>query len=354
MTAMPLVRYLLAVGLILTVSQPVLAQTVAEELEAAEQAYAEVDFAAVQRLGSSAIVHGEAEPADLARLHVLLGIAGAAMEQKPDEVRKHFVAALALQPDLRLEHTLSPKLRDPYLEAVAFWGTHSERLRLAVNIRAEPVQLSLTLVDPAKLVSYFRIHTRAPHSAEFKSQRFPAGTQVIPLSAKAAHGFEYAVTAEDVFGNTLTMVGTRAAPIAVMERKHESDSLPSKPLPEATPEKLEPRRNYWVPGLLGVAGLGAAGAGGYFHYRREELARQWNGPGCEQFGSTRGEQCAQVDQDRQRAQWLTAGLYAGAGALIIAGTLVLFTYGASHEESSTLSSLVCGAGYLSIACAGRF
>ncbi len=80
-----------------------------------------------------------------------------------------------------------------------------------------------------------------------------------------------------------------------------------------------------------LAGLGvvAAGAGVVFHLEREDRAKEWNGVGCEEPGSSRTEQCAGVDEDRKRAENLAIGLYAGGGALLVSSLVTLLV--APHD-----------------------
>jgi hypothetical protein len=321
------------------------------DLSAAEHAYEEVDFPAVQKLATRALERGTAALDELGRLHVLLGIALAA-QGDAEQAKLEFVAALALQPSLHLDRTLAPKIRGPYLEAQGFWGAHPDRLLLTSQGSAGARTLLLGLVDPAHLVDKLSLRVRAHGSERYASSSLPAlRTQAVEIDESVrSSGYDYTVRASDRFGNTLYELGSDAQPLAIarpdLSRSHAEP-------PVATPPPPGAHRSYWAPALLGIAGLGAAGAGVYFNLRREHFAKEWNGPECEAPGMTRGQQCDSVDSDRQRSQTLAIGLYAGAGALVTTSLIVLLSGHADSQPSR--AGLSCGGGLpWSLGCAGRF
>jgi hypothetical protein len=344
---------------VLLTAQVASAQSVESELAAAERAYSEIDFAAVRRWAESALEYGSATPEQLARLHVLLGIATATAGEDA-LAKQHFIAALAIQPDLRLERTLSPKIRDPYLEAQGYWGTFPERLKLSAEAIDGATSITINLTDPAQLAAEVVVLFRAPGATEYSEIVLPNATaQRARLNEEfREQGFEYRVHACDRFGNLLAVVGTEAEPVqtrgvprAVATPMYSPSEDPLDE-PEAAPTPAGASAgSAWPPVLLGVAGLGAAGVGAYFHVRREVYARQWNGADCERPGSTRGEQCVAVNSARRRAEELALGFYVGAAVALTAGTVFLFTSSASNDSPSALA---CGAGFLSVGCSGHF
>jgi drug/metabolite transporter (DMT)-like permease len=117
-----------------------------------------------------------------------------------------------------------------------------------------------------------------------------------------------------------------------------------------TEETASAEGSYWAPLLLGGVGLGALGVGVYFHAQRENHAQVWNSVGCEHPGSTRGDQCGNVNMRRRHAEQLAVGFYASGAALLTVAGVVLV----SASSEALPSALACGAGFLSVGCSGRF
>ena len=120
-------RFLVLGLLAALVNSPAFAQS--QGLSEAERAYQAVDFPATHAAAKKALEEGGADREQTARLYVLLGISAAALGDT-EEAKTHFVVALAVKPSLKLEKGLSPKVRDPYLEAQGYWAASSDRLAL--------------------------------------------------------------------------------------------------------------------------------------------------------------------------------------------------------------------------------
>ena len=84
-------------------------------LERAEAAYAAVDFETARTESRAALAAGGHEPTDTLRLYTLLGISASALGDE-DAARAAFRRVVALDPALRLDKSLSPKIRSPFLE----------------------------------------------------------------------------------------------------------------------------------------------------------------------------------------------------------------------------------------------
>src|SRR5262249_7485615 len=101
---------LTAFATLLTSAAPLRAEeqpaiTATTGLAAAEQAYQEVDFATMHDRATRALAAGGATHDETARLYVLDGISAAALGQD-DEAKRAFVAALAVDPTLKLDRNL--------------------------------------------------------------------------------------------------------------------------------------------------------------------------------------------------------------------------------------------------------
>jgi hypothetical protein len=331
--------------------QPVITATAG--LAAAEQAYQEVDFATMHEQATRALAAGGATRDETARLYVLDGISAAALGQD-DEAKRAFVAALAVDPTLKLDRNLSPKIRGPYLEAQGYWGAYPERLGLTARVASDGAHLTVEIVDPRHLATKVALHARSGGSAEYAETAADAVHEVrFALPDDARHqGSEYFASLLDANQNVLAELGSegdpRVARAAPQERAPESATAP-----EPSPH----RRSYLLPAVLGGAGLVAAGVGVVFHVQRESAAHEWNGPHCEQPGESRIQQCGDVDSRRSFDQSMAIGAYSAA-ALLLTGSVVTLFVGRSSSEApvgAARAGLVgCGVAGAGLSCAGRF
>jgi len=315
-------------------------------LAAAEAAYQAVDFPTTHEQAANALAVGGATRAQTARLEVLQGLAAAALGNA-DEAKQSFLVALAVDPDLKLDKSLAPKIRGPYLDARGYWGAHSDRLALRAKLSSDLRHIGVELRDPASLVANVECYFRAPGSAEVLRVSVQAAPLVrfSPPARVREGGFEYWLRGVDAHGNALTELGTEADPRAV------------------TPEAVSPNRDVnavparggrslALPIVLSVAGLGATAAGVIFHVQREQAAHEWNGPSCEHPGATRVAQCSEVDTRRARDEHLAIGFYAGGAALLTSSVILLATGRAPEAERA--QSLGCAIAGTAVACRGTF
>jgi hypothetical protein len=332
-------------GFVVTWAAPAFAQSRAA---AAERAYQDVDFPNTHQLAQQALEAGGASRQETARLYVLLGISAAALGNA-EEAKQRFVAALAIDPSLKLEKSLSPKIRDPYLEAQGFWSASSQRLLLVARPAGDEAHLVVRLTDPAALVA--RIELRAGIVGD-DVPRTPtvlerAPVSRFPLPEPIRHGdYEYSVRASDSSGNVLAEYGTDSDPIIVRAATHS-------PSPDYPTHFTPHGQSYLLPVALGLAGLGATAAGVVFHFQRERAAATWNGPSCEAPGQTRLAQCSNVDTRIEHNERLAIGFYAG-GAALLTGSVVALVAGHAATEPQKAGALDCALTGTAVACAGRF
>jgi len=333
---------------------------VRDAVAAAEKAYGEVDFAGVYSTSCPGLSIGNADVEQTVRLHVLCGISAAALG-KDDEAKQHFIVALAIQPDLRLDRDLSPKIRGPYLEAQGRWGSSPERLSvraLGAGLRKE---LSLKVVDPARLASRIEVRFRDPGQSIYKPmilETKPLLT-IVPTMAQKQSGFEYYARLVDEHNNALIELGSEAEPLEFSAVRPVLAATPSVPSAEGSKDNpTNPKRSYWLPLTLTLGGVASTAVGVYFNVRREDSAHQWNGAACEQPGQTRIQQCSSVNSDRVHAERAAIGFYAGGAALLVGGVTTWLLSGSSEKRDShaqsTFSKLNCGVLPASIECEGSF
>lgn len=332
----------------LLIASPAFAQTRAAA--DAERAYQEVDFPNTHVLAQRALEEGGSGREQTARLYVLLGISSAA-QGNTDEAKQDFIVALAVNPELKLDKSISPKFRDPYLEAQGYWAASSERLALGAKPGRDADHLIVRLVDPASLVAKVELQLAARGVSPRPSYEIvpaPATRFAIPAAARG-HDYEYALRAVDRYGNVLIEQGSDADPLL----GHATTAAPIQAPPGSAPNATQ--RSYFLPITLGVAGLGAAAVGVVFHAKREQAAHDWNGPGCENPGQTRLAQCHDIDHRRQTNERLAIGFYAAGGALLT-GSLIALIAGRPHAETEKTTAGLRGCSFdgTGLSCDGRF
>ena len=332
-------------GLLFTA--PAFAQS--QALAEAERAYQSVDFPAAHALAKKALDAGGANREQTARLYVLLGISAAA-QGDAEEAKADFVVALAVKPSLKLDKGLSPKIRDPYLEAQGYWGASSEHLALTAKPGSDQERLIIQLSDPASLVSKIELRIARAGTSPRPSFELPAAptTRFTLPAALSGQSYEYTLRALDRSGNVLAERGSDADPELVHTSPLTRPSESSPPLPAAHGP------SYLLPATLGVAGLGAVAAGIVFQVKRERAAQDWNSSSCEQPGQTRIEQCLSVDDSRQKYEHLAIGFYAAGGALLT-GSLIALVVGRPAANSTLRAGLHgCSFAGSGVSCDGRF
>ncbi len=323
-------------------------------LAAAEQAYQEVDFATMHDQATRALAAGGATRDETARLYVLDGISAAALGEDA-EAKRAFVAALAIDPSLKLDRNLSPKIRGPYLEAQGYWGAYPERLGLTARVAADGAHLTVDIVDPGHLLTNVALHVRAAGGSDYAVTSADAAHVVrFALPDDAAHrSYEYFASALDANRNVLAELGSDGDP--QLARPAPGQRAVEKAAEAPTPAAH--RRSYLLPAVSGGAGLVALGVGIVFHVDRESAAAEWNGPHCEQPGSTRIQQCGDVDRRRAFDQGMAIGAYSAA-AILLTGSVITYFVGKSAAETpgkTAHAGLVgCGLAGAGLSCAGRF
>lgn len=317
-------------------------------LSEAEAAYQAVDFPATHSAADRALKAGGATREQTARLYVLLGISAAA-QGNTEEAKQDYIAALAVNPTLKLDKDLSPKIRDPYLEAQGYWSASAERLSLSAKPASDPEHLIVSLADPASLVARVELRIEAPGVLPRDSFRLePAPTTRFTLPAGlSARGYEYATRALDKNGNVLAEFGSDSDPRTVR-------GTWVAPASDVALPNTRGERSYLLPVALGIAGMGAAAAGVVFHVKREQAAHEWNGSRCETPGLTRLQSCPSVDSRRQTDQHLAIGFYAAGGALLTGSLITLIVGRPSEAPANRAGLLGCNLVGTALTCDGRF
>ncbi len=225
----------------------------------AEEAYLEVDFERTLDLGRQAIASGRLDPARLARVYELMGVAHAASGDE-EASREAYKKMLALRPDAQVDTNLAPRLRSPFMEARGYWATRSERLEVDVVLARAERGLRVQLIDPLGMASGVVVRTRVAGEMRPLDERvFDAARELLaPVDAlPAADRIEYVVEVLDVAGNRMLQLGTRDLPNVVGREPAVSPGLVGG---GSDVDEGGGRVPGWVWGLLGgvvvAAGLG--------------------------------------------------------------------------------------------------
>lgn len=321
-----------------------------EALASAEEAYQQVDFERVYEEASRALEVGGMNEKTTARIHFLIGIAATALG-KEDDARRHFIVALAITPTTSLENGLSPRLRGPYLEAKGFWAAHQERIVLETSVDLAEMELSVNLLDPARLAQKVLVRYRKKDRNDFQTLELNADATkhtALPVELKEG-GFEFFGLGVDSRGNILCGDGSEKKPKIVLPLvdAKRTRTIKAKSIRNSGPKHGSAALGVWPP-MLAAGGLVVIGAGAVMNYRREGLADEWNSSKCESPGRTRLAQCESVNSERKLSERIAIGLYAGGGALFASGvvTWIVSTLRSSsvrERVSSKQQSVSCQA-----------
>jgi hypothetical protein len=308
-----------------------------DAVEAAERAYKDVDFSTQLAEATRALEEGHHDPATLANIYRLLGIAHAALNS-PDAAKKAFMRLLAIDRDVALEHVLSPRLRTPYMEARGFWDVTRTRLELELAIDAASGALDISLSDPLQMGARVRVIAIAEKPATVAERAAAPRVEIAPDALAPHAGKPLQVELLDAYQNVILarVLAPPRPPAAATPAP--SPSVPTSPVPRADSEPPT------LALMLGGGALLALGVGATAHVVRENKASEWNGTACEQLGQgSRADQCGNVDDQRRSAQTIAFVGYAAGGALLAASVVsYLFSAEVAREPEPGGSRIACG------------
>lgn len=333
----------------LLTASPARAQTptqAAAGLKEAERAYAEVDFEQTRELARAALERGNGERTTTARLYLLWAIAAAALDRS-EESRDAFRHVLAANPTLKLDKSLSPKIRAPYLEARGALTLEEGKPPLQATLQRKQSEVELVLDDALAVAKQIELATRASAEQPFTRRRFePAPMRRVPTPA--ANELQFFLRVSDAYHNVLFELGTEDSPRRLALGSSSGHAEADAATPGASPTAF-----YVTAATLGVLGIASGTAAVISYAKREDAAKEWNGSGCEQPGSTRSEQCGDVDERRQRLEYLAIGLGAASGALLIGSVVTLLLAPPSKSQSQPQVGLVAAPGQLGLTFGSR-
>lgn len=193
-----------------------LAQSGAEILGQADAAYGEVDFERARTLAEQAIQAGGLSPQELVHAYQLVGVSASALGDAAAS-RQAFLLMVEIDPDARLDDTVPPRLRAPFLEARGMAGSHHGRLAAEVQLARAYSALRITLTDPFDIVTQVRLHARVEGQVEFSTTEHEPADEIMARAsgASSADRMEYWLEALDEHGNRVLMLGSEFEPRVV-------------------------------------------------------------------------------------------------------------------------------------------
>ncbi len=230
-----------------------------EPLTRAEDAYQAVDFEATRDAALEALRSGQLDPAQLTRTYELLGVSSAALGEL-DAARDYFLRLLWLDPSAQLDDSVSPRMREPYLEARGARTARSGSLSVEAGIDRATSRVHVTLRDPSAMARRVRVAARLEGGTDYTVQEYEARAELAaPLSgADTADRIEYYVEVLDLHGNVLLAQGGPFAP-RVVGREPTSASSGSSEGGDGGGSIVEDPL-FWVV-LIGAAALVGGGVG---------------------------------------------------------------------------------------------
>jgi len=365
----------------------------------ASAAFADADSIALQDLGriellralkqaSERIDSGVNGPVELASELLIVGIASARLGDD-STAQRAFLTLVALDPGFRLPNSFSDEVRSPYLEARGYWSTHEVALRASASLDEAGDVVRIDVVDPAGLSARVRLRAKVGRESNSIEIVKPSRGKIeIPLRQLGdGSPIDYSLTLLDERGNRMWLLGsderpqklvrdpigqplhaiaqaapamTQVAPPVIAGASPPAAALEPPP-PVAPSDPPEPRRE-WNPRLfrlgaslsMTTSALSLGGAA-YAHFRREQLADDWNDVRCQGSGVTRSAVCADERQQLSRMQNLAISLYAVSGAALVTGVMLLVLAPAKPQEGA-LQAWRCTGGptALSLGCTLSF
>jgi hypothetical protein len=186
-------------------------------LEAAEQAYADLDYASAIRHADEAIAHGALGHAALVRAYRVSAVSHAALEQS-GPAKDAFRKLLTIDPEYELDRALSPKVQTPYFEARGDWRAELVHPGLDVTsllAQNEPGTLRVTTRGFAGLVKEVVVGFRWGLAGQPATMHLaPSARMDVPVPAPplGTSRCEYWVQALDEHDDVLFEVGNPLMP----------------------------------------------------------------------------------------------------------------------------------------------
>ncbi|MGH7282313.1 MAG: hypothetical protein ACRELY_12360 [Polyangiaceae bacterium] len=191
-----------------------------EDLEKAEQAYANLDYEAANKTAQSVVKQHGLTHAELVRAYRIIGVTHAILDHD-DAARDAFVMLLTYEPDYQADQNLGPKVTTPFYEARGFWRGQPVKpgIDATATVHAKAAgSLKVTVRDPSHIVKRAEVGYRWGATGSFKTKAVTTGDPNNVDVAEAPMGttrFDYYVQAFDDKDNAVLESGNPTTPKTV-------------------------------------------------------------------------------------------------------------------------------------------
>jgi hypothetical protein len=236
-------------------------------VEAAEQAYANLDYAEANKLADRAVKQRGLTHDQLVRAYRILALTYASLD-KEQQSKDAFVLVLAFDPEYQADPNLGPKVQGPFFEAKGFWRAQAAKPGIEATPIVRPKEAgSLRVVtrDPLRLVKKLNVGYRWGAAGEMtvKSQGPADIVNVdVPEGPSGVTRFDYFAQGLDERDNVVFEAGSATSPKTTAVEPERTASTGSQ-----AQEGKSIFASPWFWTAVGVVVVGAVATGTYFAVR---------------------------------------------------------------------------------------
>jgi hypothetical protein len=195
---------------------PTTPAAVGAELQAAERAYTNLEYAAARDAAERLLRQNGLSHDQLVRATRLLALTSAALDRGA-AAKEAFIALIAYDPAFQLDPKLGPRFQDPYYEAKGYWQAQARRpgIETTALLRPHaPGAMRVSLADPTGLADHVRVGFRWSPARAYTSRRLAPGEAQfdVPPPPPGSARFDYYAQAIDRRGDVIFERGTPEAP----------------------------------------------------------------------------------------------------------------------------------------------
>lgn len=242
---------------------------VAATLEAAEQAYADLEFDRANKLSADVVKQKGLTHDQLVRAYRVLARTHAVLDHDKD-ARAAFVWLLTIAPDEQEDRKMPPKVTDRMAEARGVLsGYHAKPgMEIVANVRAnEAGTLRVTTRDPTRIVKKVVVGFRWGSSGKYTTSEIAVGevTVDVPTSPANVSRLDYYAQAFDDREDAVFEVGNPAVPKTATFELPKPQDAPPPPKREPKEEKPQGKSIFASPVFWGIV-AGVIVVGGVVTY----------------------------------------------------------------------------------------
>jgi len=230
---------------------------VQQDLELAEQAYANLDYPEANKLADRVTKQRGLSHDQLVRSYRILALTHAVLDRE-GPAKDAFIALLTYDPEYSVDANLGPRVQTPFFEARGFWRAQSVKPGMEAATVLRPKEagvIRVTTRDPTRVVKKVNVGYRWGAEGEMTVKAITAGDAIpvdVPAPPANVTRLDYYAVALDERDDSVFEFGNAQAPktavvqtdqVRVVTREGESRSVFSSPV-------------FWI-----IAGAVVAGAG---------------------------------------------------------------------------------------------